>query len=274
MTGLLIGVAIVGYDIYSIDECDWSTYSKYPSNRHQTPSSLSSVKTFKIVVMVLSLGEEVLSSVYLSCKYNSPLDLKTLHTLPVELKASPMFAYFAEVVPCLVFGIISAMVSQVCLYLSKYHGCEGPRSESLNGFLFVSFIFFFIVGLNYAGLFFLVNVRLCCESLWERMQDCWDSCCGRGRGIRDASRSQNARLRGERIHRSKVHHIRLATMFSLSWQFMYLLWAYHAGTVTFEVAITLSVISVVGICLVAVGSQAFAEESELWIRRMHTSVGV
>lgn len=273
VTGLLIQVAIVGYDLYSINECDWSTYSKYPSTDYYSSTSTSTVKGFKIAVMVLSLGEEVLSSLILSCKYNSPLDLKTLHTLPTEMKSSRTFFYFMVAMPCLVYGIISSMVAQVCFYLSKYHGCEGPRSDSLNGFLFFSFIVFFGLGLGFCNMFFLVTVSYCCGSLWGCMEDCWDSCCGR-RGSRDAARQENARSLGEHIESSKVQYIRVATMVELSWQFMYLLWAFHAGTVTGEVALTLSVVTVVGICLVAVGSQAFAKESELWIGRMHTAAGV
>ncbi len=205
IAGLLIEVVIVGYDIYSINECDWSTYSKYPQEDryyyHNSPAS--DVRTFKIAAMVLSLGEEVLSSLYLSCKYNSPLDLKSVHTLPVELKASPRFAYFVEALPNLVFGIISSMVAQVCLYLSKYHGCKGPRSQSLNNFLFVSFLFFFGAGFGYCIQFFFVNVKFCCVALWESMQNCWDGCC----------KIQNSRLRAERFERTKAHHVRLATMF-------------------------------------------------------------
>lgn len=269
MAGLTLEAAVVAYDIYSLRECNWAEASKYHDRESKTD-----VKYLKLVVMVLSLGEELLSSLYLSCKYGSPLDMKTLHTLPPVLKATFWFAYFAEVSPLLVFGLISVMIAVVSRELSLYNTCDGPQDDALNGFLMFSFVVLVIVGGLFCAGFISMNVALCCRGIWMRMQDCWDCCCRRGGDPRAIVRAQHADLRRDRIERSMATHIRVTTMFELSWQFMYLLWAYHAGAIGVGVVVTLSIVTVVGICLVAMGTQAFAKECELWIRRAHGEVEV
>lgn len=230
-----------GYD----DDYDWDDTSG-SSGYYQSDEEVT--EFFTTFSLVFGLWVDVISAVVLSAIYRTPLDIKSVHKIPVVDRRNRGANFIIYFLAPFAWSMLSLASGVISIEYGDFVPCGSDNDgDNVEIYLLLSGLLLVFVG---AVLFFLSGFMffLACDAPVTAME----GCC---RYVREKSRS---------IVLSK------GPFLDGWWQVQGAIWSFRTGAFSTEVTILVAVVSVVGQILAAKGSFAppeFVVESAGPVRR-------
>lgn len=162
LAGNLISVAMVVYEIASLDVC----FDENIGDDDDTPEeNAESVQTWTVIVLVYGLWVDLFSAIALSVIYQSPLDIKSAHKIPpTDTRNLKMTAIINFLVP-FTWGLVYFGGGFLSLMYGDHSTCEGRiGGTALEDYLEVSGVLMCIFAFCMLGLSVPFARPACCCS--------------------------------------------------------------------------------------------------------------